>query len=152
MADLNRVLVGRISRAHGTRGAVVVEPHTDDPASRFAPGRVVFLADGVPLTIRRYEATDRSPVVTFDGIEDRTQAEALRGSELYIPAGQRRPLGEHEFWPDELVGLSVVTVEGTRLGTVTAVETGLSQDRLTVDTPQGAIIVPLVKVLVPTVD
>ena len=91
-------------------------------------------------------------MVTFNGIEERTQAEALRGSELFIPADQRRPLGEHEFWPDDLVGLSVITIEGTRLGTITAVETGLSQDRLTVDTSRGAIIVPLVNALVPTVD
>lgn len=131
---------------------MVVDPQTDEPANRFAPGGVVFLADGSSLTVRRYEATDRSPVVTFEGIEQRTEAEALRGSELFIPAGDRRPLSEHEFWPDELIGSVVVDIDGAQLGMITEVDTGLSQDRLIVETSGGPIIVPLVAALVPVVD
>lgn len=144
--------MGRIGRAHGTRGAVVIDPHTDDPATRFAPGSVVTLDDGTSLTIRRYEATQRSPVVTFAEVGERARAESLRGRLLFVAVGDRRQLAEDEFWPDELVGLEVVSVDGTILGTVADVETGLSQDRLIVETDREPIIVPLVSALVPVVD
>src|SRR5690606_42162362 len=73
------VLVGRVIRPHGLRGGVVVEPITDRPVERFSPGSVVLDPDGNPLTVRRFEATERAPVITFEGIGDRDQAERLRG-------------------------------------------------------------------------
>ena len=111
----------------------------------------MFLEDGRRLKVARYEVTDRSPVVTFDGLTDRAGAEALRGAALYIESQWRRPLGEDEFWPDELVGLAVFDVEGEPVGHVAEVEVGLSQDRLIVGTAEGKIIVPLVEALVPVV-
>ncbi len=143
--------MGRIGRAHGTRGAVVVDPHTDEPGRRFSPGSKVFLEDGTMLKIRRYEATDRSPVVTFEGVVDRSSAETLRGAGLYIRAADRRALGEEEFWPDELVGLRVHDPEGAELGVVSSVEVGGSQDRLVVETAEGSLTIPLVTALVPVV-
>lgn len=148
----DRVLVGRVTRAHGLRGAVVIETHTDDPVHRFAPGAEVSLADGTALTVARYEATDRSPVVTFITVDDRAGAEALAGERLYIEPAARRPLGENEFWPDELVGLEVVDEAGAHIGRVSEVETGQSQDRLVIAAGDAQFQVPLVRALVPVVD
>ena len=146
------VLVGRISRPHGTRGAVVVDTATDDPRGRFAPGSVVLLADGRELVVARFDATDRSPLVTFDGIGTRSEAESVRGESLYIAPDLRRPLEPDEFWPDELVGLDVVDLAGEPVGQVIRVETGLSQDRLIVEVSGTEIIIPLVTALVPDID
>lgn len=112
----------------------------------------MFLEDGTGMVVDRYEATDRSPVVTFAGVDSREQAESLRGQSLYIAADARRPLADDEFWPDEMIGLTVVDPMGAPVGTVSDVETGLSQDRIIVESPSGTLIVPLVAALVPEVD
>lgn len=144
--------MGRIGRAHGLRGALVIDPSTDIPAERFKVGSVVLLDDGTPLTVSRYEATDRSPLITFEEIRERPAAEQLRGRSLFIAGSGRRELEPGEYWPDDLVGMDVSDVEGTAIGKVTDVHTGLAQDRLIVESPQGDVIVPLVSPLVRSVD
>jgi 16S rRNA processing protein RimM len=112
----------------------------------------LLLNDGSILTVARFEATERSPIVTFEEVNDRTAAESRRGMELYIRAADRRTLGDDEFWPDELVGMEAVTPEGVRIGEVIEVEPGVGQDRLVIDTPSGAVRVPFVAALIPEVD
>lgn len=146
------VLVGRIGPAHGLRGSVVVDLDTDRPADRFAVGAKLLLADRSLLTVVRYEPTDRSPLVTFAEIGDRTTAESYRGTPLYIEVSQRRPLEADEFWPDELVGCEVIDLAGDVVGVVTDVEIGGAQDRLVIGDGDRSITVPLVPALVPEVD
>lgn len=131
---------------------MVIDPATDHPEARFAPGARLLLTDGSILTVARFEATDRSPIVTFEEVSDRTAAESHRGTELYIRAADRRALDGDEFWPDELVGMQAVTPEGVKIGEVLEVEPGVGQDRLVIDTPGGAIRVPFVAALIPDVD
>lgn len=139
-------------RPHGLAGSVVVELATDRPESRFIPGALLQTEEGSSLTVERYEATDRSPIVTFEEVRGREAAEEFRNVLLYISADQRRRLEEDEFWPDELVGMEVVRSDGSALGRVAEVETGVGQDRLVVETGQGTMIVPFVAELVPEVE
>lgn len=131
---------------------MVIDPATDHPETRFARGARLLLTDGSILTVARFEATDRSPIVTFEEVRDRTAAESHRGTELYIRAADRRALDDDEFWPDELVGMQALTPEGVRIGDVLEVEPGVGQDRLVVDTPGGTIRVPFVSALILEVD
>lgn len=131
---------------------MVVDLDTDRPAERFGVGAELFLADRSVLTVVRYEPTDRSPLVTFAEIRDRTTAESYRGTSLYIEVSQRRPLEPDEFWPDELVGCEVIGPAGDVVGVVTDVEIGGAQDRLVIDAGGDSITVPLVPALVPEVD
>jgi 16S rRNA processing protein RimM len=110
------------------------------------------MAGGRSVEVARYEPTDRFPIVTLVGFATRDDAEQIRGRALYIESRARRPLGANEFWPDQLQGLPVVAREGTTIGVVVDVETGLSQDRLLVDTGDGVLMIPLVAALVPEVD
>src|SRR5690606_13313207 len=146
------VLVGRVIRPHGLRGGVVVEPITDRPVERFSPGSVVLDPDGYPLTVRRFEATERAPVITFEEIGDRDQAERLRGLYLYVNEYQRRDLEDEEYWPEDLVGADVFGPDGRRIGSVTDVEIGVGQDRLLIATPAGPVTVPFVSEIVTDVD
>lgn len=130
----------------------MIDPSTDIPAERFKVGSIVHLDDGTPLTVSRYEATDRSPLITFEEIRERPAAEQLRGRRLFIAGTGRRELGAGEYWPDDLIGMDVTDVDGTTIGKVTDVHTGLAQDRLIVESPQGEVIVPLVSPLVRAVD
>lgn len=131
---------------------MVVEPVTDSPEMRFSVGSVLLTNEDMRLTVDRYEATDRAPIITFEGIVDRASAEGLRGTELFIGSAERRALDPDEFWPDELVGMSTVDPSGDPIGTITDVETGAGQDRLVVETPDGPLFVPFVVEIVPDVD
>ena len=130
-------------------GEVTVLPETDDP-ERFAPGSTFVTDQDRELIIRSVKPyRDRGLLVVFHGIRGREAAETLRGSVLTIDAGERRSLGDDEFWPDDLAGLDAVDPEGTALGTVDRVEFGPGQDRLVVITPDGAeVLVPFVAEIV----
>lgn len=130
----------------------MVDLHTDDAENRFAPGATVTLEDGTGLTVSRFDPTDRSPVVTFTEMTDRSTAESRRGMGLFVAPDSRRALAADEFWPDELVGLSVVTPDDAEVGEVSDVDAGSAQARLVVVTPSGPILIPLVAALVPVVD
>jgi 16S rRNA processing protein RimM len=113
---------------------------------------VVETADGSRLLIERVRRSDDLLLVRFGGHSDRRAADALRGADLYIPEDERRPLGPGEFWPDELVGLTVRAPDGAPLGRVGQVVEGAAQFRLVVETPAGEVEVPFVAELVPEVD
>lgn len=140
-----------MTRAHGLHGHVVVHPETDHPG-RFSRRATVQAADGRTLTVAT--AGDRSPgiLVRFAEVADRTAAEALVGTELWIAADDRRPLDDDEFWPDEVVGCSVATASGRPVGTVVDVIEGAAQHRLVVEHEGVTFEIPFVQELVPHVD
>jgi len=147
--DSPRVIVGRIGRPRGVRGEVTLVPDSDDPG-RFAPGAEMVTDRGRTLVVRSASPyRDRGLSVRFEGVDDRTQAEALRGSIVSVSAANRRPLTDGEFWPGDLVGLAAVAGDGGTLGVVTAVEFGVGQDRILVTTPdERTVLVPFVRELV----
>jgi 16S rRNA processing protein RimM len=151
---VDRILVGYVRKAHGIKGAVVVRPLTDDPDHRWVPGTVVT-SDAEPPV--EYTVVSAGPhpsgiLVRFDGVDDRSTAEAMRGTSFTIPASERRELDDGEYWPDDLVGCTVVDGSGETLGVVESVVFGAAQDRLAVRTDRGLVEVPLVDALVPTID
>lgn len=141
------VPVGRIGKPHGVRGEVTVEELTDNP-DRFRAG-VTFVLEGRTLTIDSLRRHRGALLLRFAGVADRESAEALRGTILTIEAADRRSLGGHEFWPDQLEGLKALLPDGTQLGTVTGVAFGPAQDRLVIVTTAGSTIeIPFVDELV----
>ena len=152
--DVEQVLVGYVRRAHGINGAVVVRPLTDDPDGRWFSG-AELTSDGTPpvgYTIAKVGPHKDGLLVHFEGVADRSTAEALRGTSFTIPSDDRRELDSQEFWPDDLIGCTVVDDSGEVLGIVDTVEFGTAQDRLAVRTPDGVVEVPFVDAIVPTID
>src|SRR5215470_734597 len=108
-------LVGRIARAHGIRGQVIVNLDTDFPETRFQPGAELFVERGgavsaVRLTTVRFQR-DR-PVVGIEGVTTMTEAEALAGRELRVPPEWLVPLPPGTFYHHDLVGCRVETGDG----------------------------------------
>ena len=93
-------------------------------------------------------------LVVFDGIYDRTIAEALRGVLLCVDSSQVAPSADpDEFNDHQLVGLKAVDVDGNELGTVRRIEHAPASDLLVIDRPAGGTaLVPFVKAIVPEVD
>ena len=114
------VVVGHVTKAHGIRGEVAVEVRSDNP-ERFVDGGSVFTHDGRSLTIERAHAHGVRMLVKFDGVEDRSAAEALRGQELVVPESWLPELDEGEYWPFHLEGCVVETESGRSLGSITEV-------------------------------
>jgi 16S rRNA processing protein RimM len=152
--DVVPILVGYVRRAHGINGAVVVRPLTDDPTGRWLSGAEMASDDNPSITYTIAEVGPHKDglLVRFEGVFDREAAEALRGTSFTIAADERRDLDSEEFWPDDLVGCTVVDETGESLGTVESVVFGAAQDRLSVRTPEGRVEVPFVDAIVPIVD
>lgn len=150
-----QLVVGRIGRPHGVRGEVTVEVRTDDPDLRFAPGATLATdpASLGPLTVERARWHKDILLLTLAGVADRDAAEALRGTLLVVDSADLPPIEDpDEFHDHELIGLSVVTVEGTPVGEVSDV-LHHGQDLLVVTRPsRDEVYVPFVKALVPEVD
>ena len=122
------VIVGRVRKAHGIRGDLVVEPITDSPDAVFAPGRRVIAgtSSGEPAKHRgpaELHVASAIPfkggfIVHFDEIADRTIAETWRDRYLLVPADELEPLGEDEVYVHELPGMRVELESGEYVGTV----------------------------------
>ena len=155
-----RLIVARVGRAHGLRGEVTVEVRTDVPDRRFVPGNELHVTparrDPQPVPAKLVVSTTRDHngvlLLGFDGVGDRSGAEALRGCllEADVPDDETEP----DAWFDhQLVGLAALAPDGRRLGEIAGVEHSGAQDLLVVRRADGVErLVPFVTAIVPTVD
>ncbi|VAW08621.1 16S rRNA processing protein RimM [hydrothermal vent metagenome] len=146
--------VGYVRRAHGIRGAVIIKSLSDDPR-RFSVGATLRTDETPPRDVEVVESRSHNDgfLVTIAGLDGRDAAEAFKGTSLFVPASDRRTLEIDEFWPEDLVGLQVFTVDGDDLGVIRAVVDGAAQDRLRIGLHNGDDVeVPFVAALVPVVD
>jgi 16S rRNA processing protein RimM len=151
-SSTERILVGLIGKPFGLDGHVTVRVETDDP-DRFVPGAEFPGPAGETLVVEDVRPAEKGVHLRFEGYRTRAAAEGLRGHELTIDLGERRQLADDEFWPDELIGLGVVGIDGAPIGEVVGFIEGHAQDRLEVSTADGRRFeVPFVYDLVPTVD
>jgi 16S rRNA processing protein RimM len=139
-------VVGRIARAHGIRGEVIVNPDTDFPERRFRVGARLFIrseSEVRPVSVTAARMQNGRPVVGFDGVTTMTAAEALAGCELRVPADELEPLPHGAYYRHDLVGCIVETAEGRRIGLVTRVEGEHGASWLVVGAPSGEVLIPL---------
>ncbi|GAB3602109.1 ribosome maturation factor RimM [Microbacterium aureliae] len=160
MSGKTQLRVGRLVKAHGLKGALKLELYTDDPEGRFTPGATFTLQvpesspwHGKPLTVREFKWMNSHPVAFFEGVEDRSQAEALVRAILWIDQDADAAPAEDDAWYDhQLVGLDVVR-DGERVGSVVRVDHLPAQDLLIVRTAdEREVLVPFVTAIVPEVD
>jgi 16S rRNA processing protein RimM len=150
------IVIGRIVRAHGIRGEVSVDVRTDEVERRFAVGTEVTTdptAAG-PLTVLSTRPHGDNLLVRFAKVHSRTAAEGLRGVLLTAVAEEADTDDDSDtFYAHHLVGLRVVTTDGTEVGEVAEVLTSPAHDLLCVRRDDGReALVPFVSELVPDVD
>lgn len=130
--------VGRVRRAHGIRGELVVELLTDEPDAIFASGRRVFAGDrhgsltsgAAELRVLRATPFKGGLIVAFEGIPDKTAADTWRDRYLLVPESEVAPPGEDELFIHDLVGMRVVRTGGEHVGEIIEV----------FELPQGLVI------------
>ena len=151
--------VGRLTKAHGLKGAIKVELFTDDPARRFVPGAVFSLQvptsspwHGRTLELIELKFYNSHPVAFFKDVPDRSVAETLIKAILWVDHDLEEVSGEEDAWFDhQLIGLTVLR-DGVKVGTVAQIDHFPAQDLLTVKTDGDDVLVPFVKAIVSSVD
>ncbi len=150
------LVVGRVVKAHGVTGEVVVDVRTDDPETRFAPGTSLRArAKGGaerPLIVASARPHGGRLLVRLDGVADRDGADALRGALFLVDSADLPPIEDpDEFYDHQLEGLRVRTTAGVEVGTVAEVLHTAAGELLSVRSDKGEILVPFVGAIVTSV-
>jgi 16S rRNA processing protein RimM len=149
--------VGRVVKAHGISGEVVVEIRTDDPAARFAPGNTLRAKNSRSGTEGSYvvaEAREHGArlLLRLAGVDDRDSAEELRGSVFVVDSDELPPIDEPDTYYDhQLEGLRVRTTAGREVGVVAEVLHTAAGELLAVRADSGEVLVPFVSAIVTSV-
>jgi 16S rRNA processing protein RimM len=161
------LVVGEIARPHGVRGEVVVDVRTDEPDERFVPGAVLVTDPGTrpsgpqdawrpppALKIEAVRPHQGRLIVTFEGVDDRNLAEALRRVLLCVDSDDIPPPSDpDEFHDHQLVGLTAVDATGDPVGEVVRIDHAPAADMLVLRRPDGRTsLVPFITAMVPEVD
>jgi 16S rRNA processing protein RimM len=139
-SEARRLLeVGRITKAHGIKGEVLVHL-TGDRRERVAPGATLATKDGRALVVRYATSHQGKWIVAFEGIPDRTTAESLHGTLLY-----GEPIDDPDtLFVHDLIGSTVVdATTGETLGTVESVEANPASDLLVLAGTDGQGLIPV---------
>ena len=147
-----RIQLGVIGRAHGVRGLVKVTSHTADPADLTAYGP---LSDAAGRLYRLCWKADSVAEVSriVDGaavkVTDRTQAEKLTNTRLFIDRSALPPPEDDEYYLADLIGLTAVDPAGRMLGPVTTVHDYGAGASFEIAAPDAPLLVPFTAVCVP---
>ncbi|HLU13575.1 MAG TPA: ribosome maturation factor RimM [Arenimonas sp.] len=120
MSEGRRILLGRVVGAFGVRGEVRLQSWTDPRAAlfKYQPWTLRVGDSEREVSGVRGRDTGKHVLAVIPGIEDRDQAEALRGAEIWVPRERLPALPPGQYYWVDLEGLAVETTEGVALGTV----------------------------------
>ena len=147
--------VGAVVRTHGVRGEIKVYPMTDDPM-RFRGMKELILDTGKELKICEVLSARMQKnlvILKLKGLDTMDEAQRYRGCALYVTKENRVPLGEDEWFIADLIGCSVWTDEGERLGELTDVlQTGANDVYVVQDAGGKEILIPAIRDCILDVD
>ncbi|MFC1575965.1 ribosome maturation factor RimM [Gemmatimonadota bacterium] len=155
------LVVGHINKAHGTKGEFFVWPLTDHPESSFAPGVILYLGDekgeGPDSTRPSVRVESARPfrrgfLVRLEGVADRFQAESYLDRYLFRPWEELEELEEGEVFYHQLLGMRVLTADGTEVGTIREVYELRPADLLEIQGPSKTHFIPFLASIVLEVD
>ena len=149
--DSERIAVGRINSTWGLKGHVKVTPFTSNE-ERLVTGANLIVG-GKRCVALEVVSPQGYPIIRFAGYNSRTAAERLRDELIEVDAADLPPLPEHEYYVDDLRGLTVVTTDGTEVGTLADVLTTGANDVYLVQRPgQKDVLIPATAEVVLSVD
>jgi 16S rRNA processing protein RimM len=149
-----RVCLGVITKAHGLRGEVRIRSYTEDPRAVAAYGPVTDEAGSRSMTVKILGPLNGGVTARIEGIKDRTGAEALKGTRLYVPRSALPDPRDEEFYHCDLIGLRAELVSGGELGTVSAVHNYGAGDVIEIARPgrKAPVLLPFTRTTVPVID
>ena len=150
----DRILLGRITGAHGIRGEVVLRSYAAVPADIAAYGPLGDEAGARSFQLKVVRVSDKGVIARVAGVTDRNGAEALAGTDLYVARARLPKAAEGEYYHADLIGLAAVSPDGAAIGEVVAVQNYGAGDLLEIrlaGSPKTEL-VPFKNAFVPTVD
>jgi 16S rRNA processing protein RimM len=117
-----RVLLGEITGAHGIRGDVLVRSFTAAPETIASYGPLTDATGAKQFSLGVIRVTSKGIVARIGGVSDRTTAETLRGTKLYIERERLPEAAASEYYHADLIGLRAIAPDGTDLGEIVAVQ------------------------------
>ena len=130
-----RVALAAVAGAHGIKGELRLKLFSDSVESLARHSRLHV--GGRELALKDIKDGGKTAIARFEGISDRSAAEALRGSLVEIDRDKLPPLEEGEYYHADMIGLTCVDDAGKPVGTVIAVENFGAGDLLEVERPDG---------------
>jgi 16S rRNA processing protein RimM len=147
------VLIGRIVGAHGIKGEVKLQSFAAEPEAIARYG-ALRTERNETIEIEKLRSQKQGFVAVLKGVRDRNRAEALSGSELFIERSRLPAAAENETYIHDLVGLAVVTRDGSAFGRIVDVANFGAGDLLDVERPgtTATVLIPFTAEFVPDVD
>lgn len=152
--DGRPVCLGRVTRAHGLRGEIRIQPHSGDPGVFTSLERLAFGPGLVPdFQIESARTHKGQAIVKLAGVDRREQAEPLRNCEVWVSRSALPPPEAGSYYWVDLQGCRVVGVRGETLGEVTKVAETPAHVLLVLRTPGGQErMLPFIEPIVRSVD
>ncbi len=152
MSTDSRICVGAIAGAFGVAGEVRLKSFCTVPEAIGTYGPL-FTEDGS----RNFKVKLTRPVAgglgaRLSGVATKEDADALRGTTLWVSRDRLPAAGDDEYYHTDLIGLAVHDTGGALLGRVSAVHNHGAGDLIEVAGPDGGLLLPFTKAIVPTVD
>lgn len=146
------ILMGVVTGVRGVKGELRIRAFTDDPGALFDYGPL-YTEDGSKSYRGTITGRARGQLlVRFDGLNDRNQAEAIKGLELFVSRDAFPEPDEDEYYHWDLVGLKAELPDGSFFGTVRRVLDAGAGVSLDITTTEGSVLVPFTKASVPVVN
>ncbi len=141
------ILIGKVIKAHGIKGAVAVLSFSGCPAN-FKSYKKIYLVGRdsdlySPYTVLLSRSQGKSAILQLDGVATRDDAEALCGAQVWLEKTALLPLAADEYYWYEIEGFRVLTAEGRELGTVTALFSTKAHDIMVLSGGGKEYLIPL---------
>jgi 16S rRNA processing protein RimM len=156
MGDGNgSVLLGKIAGTHGIRGELRVVSYSGEYDTLATLG--TFLLKGATGELKAYPLDSvrihgNKAIVRLKGFSDINQVAHLVGQEILVRRDQLPELEEGEYYWHDLIGLSVATLDGDRLGTLTDIISTGSNDVYVVTDEEREYLIPATEEVVRNID
>jgi 16S rRNA processing protein RimM len=149
-----RILLGHIRGVHGIRGDVTLQTYTAEPEAIGDYGPLSDEAGRRTFEIKSVRMTGKGVIAHLKGVEDRTAAEALRGTALYVARSKLPPPTDGDYYHVDLIGLRAVDPAGQAIGRIVAVQNFGAGDLLEVrfDGASGTEFIPFTDACAPQID
>ncbi len=150
----DQICVGAIAGAFGVTGEVRLKSFCSDPAAIADYGRLKTETGSTEFDVKILRAVKGGFAARLSGVDSKEQADALRGTELFVDRENFPNLPDDEFYHADLVGLLALDTGGTELGRIKAVQNHGAGDLLELQLPStsATTLLPFTRHTVPTVD